>query len=368
MAGESPSDVVVSTEGTEVVNNGSGSVTDGEGGTVVKPGEEATTPGGSTSGGGGVTPAPDLSKVTVAIADAFADALGDPSVSEITVSGVIGSTGSFGECKVDRPVSIKGAVDSKVYGSFVVTSDDVSFEGLAVSNKGDAESNGVHKNAINAACGDISVTGCVFYMSGSELANAISIWPTREEAEFEISDNKFNGYTNSDGTGFASSAIVISGGIAKESTTGISEASKNANMDVRDDQRIIFGNKFTNCRIDYDRVDWSGGSCVWFAHAILFGNNLSGLGDEGNGTYCVNASTERDNASVGRGVTLVVKEGVTLAVNSSLANVGTIKGSGADAKLVLKEGGSFQDLTAGAYVWSGTEWAKLSGEASPSTE
>ena len=52
VAGESSSGVVVSTEGTKVENKGSGAVTDGEGGTVAKPGEEATTPGGSTSGGG----------------------------------------------------------------------------------------------------------------------------------------------------------------------------------------------------------------------------------------------------------------------------------------------------------------------------
>lgn len=85
VAGESSSDVVVSTEGTGVVNNGSGSVTDGEGGTVAKPGAEATTPGGSTSGGGstgGGTGGPNVVVLSGTAASQSGDGTGFETIGE----------------------------------------------------------------------------------------------------------------------------------------------------------------------------------------------------------------------------------------------------------------------------------------------
>lgn len=122
-AEEGSSDVTVSTEGTDVENNGEGDVAI-EGGTIPA-GESGTTPGGTTQGGGStggtVTPPPAVHTHTYVDGVCAADGAYDPAWAQVDTLDewnaaveagksivIVNNFETASQLRIDRPVTING--------------------------------------------------------------------------------------------------------------------------------------------------------------------------------------------------------------------------------------------------------------------
>lgn len=256
------------------------------------------------------------------------DLLGVADITEITISGTIGSTDKYEVYAVDRAVTIKGGT---VYGSFVVKADGVTFDGVTINNKGDG-AGGAHRNGINAYASRLSIKNCTFN-SGTEFANGLMILPRTAETVYSITDNTFNGYANGDGS-WSTSAILISSGYSMEqkpffdAETGAVSAA--TNLDNTADLNIIQGNFFNNCQNDYTRNDYTDGTVIYCTSNSATDNFRLSSGAAGSKFYVTGNVTRHTDTTVPEGAELIVAEGKTLTIpeNVTLTVEGTLTVNG----------------------------------------
>ena len=318
----------------------------------------------NTGGGTIVTPPADNS-IKVDTPEELKEALKNAKAGDvIKITGNIGSTSSYGVYNVKvNNVTITSGSNNTVYGSFVVTGEKCVINNITITNQGDiAGQNTVVRNGINAACSKLTVTNCTFNnKSQGGITNGLSIWPTNTSVNYKIAGNTFNGFKASD-SGYDSTAITISGGITKESITGIKEASKLADMTDEQDRAIIDGNEFFDCKGDYCREDWTNGNKV-YCKSISNGDNLAlEYAADGAKYYVTNNIERTSNATVKSGTTLEIASGKTmslaegkeLTVNGKVT--GTITGKGETSKLIISENGKYGNFGKGTYLWTNNEW------------
>ena len=319
----------------------------------------------STGGGTIVTPPADNS-IKVDTPEELKEALKNAKAGDvIKITGNIGSTSSYEEYKITKEkVTITADKSVTVHGSFIVTGEECAIKNITIMNKGDKKGeNTAVRNAINAACSKLTVTGCNFKINNPEggISNAISIWPTKSDVKYDIKGNKFEGFKNND-SGYTSAAIIISGGVAKPQITGIETPSVMANMTSAEDEAIINGNTFVDCKGDYCREDWTTGNKV-YSKSISNGDNLYLEGAADSAKYYVTNDIERkSNATVKSGTTLAISsgktmtlsDGVELTVNGEIT--GKLTGKGATSKLIIGENGKYGNLEKGTYLWTNNEW------------
>lgn len=253
----------------------------------------------------------------------------------VKVVADVGSSDHYTTYKVENAITIQGNGTAAIYGNFTVIADGAVFEQLVIKNKGDAAGENTEaRNAINAACKTLTITNCTFNLTNGSggISNGLSIWPTDTNVDYTITDNHFEGYQTTD-SGYVSGAIIISGGINKAFTG--KGASVPAAMTDEQDLAIITGNRFTNCKGDYCREDWTNGNEV-FCKAVSSGDNLYLEGAAATARYYITGDMNRSSdATVKAGTTLTVTEGKTLTIASG-------------STLTVEEGAAIEGTIVGA--------------------
>ena len=256
------------------------------------------------------------------------DLLGVADITEITISGTIGSTEKYEVYAVDRALTTKGGT---VCGPPDVNADGVTFDGVTINNKGDG-AGGAHRNGINAYASRLSIKNCTFN-SGTEFANGLMILPRTAETVYSITNNTFNGYANGDGS-WSTSAILISSGYSMEqkpffdAETGAVSAA--TNLDNTADLNIIQGNFFNNCQNDYTRNDYTDGTVIYCTSNSATDNFRLSSGAAGSKFYVTGNVTRHTDTTVPEGAELIVAEGKTLTIpeNVTLTVEGTLTVNG----------------------------------------
>lgn len=365
----------VTTSGTKVeVSEGtSGTQVDGkpvEGGASV---ESKPSTGGSTGGTGGSGNS-HIHKYVDGICEF--DGSVDPSFAQantaeelqaaldegknVVVTGVIGSAEENTQYNVTSSVMIRGAEDSKVYGSFVVEADGVSFVKMHVENPGKDTYGEVFKNAINAHAARLELRDCTF-VAGQEFANGVVIFPSAEEVAYTITGNTFEGYNKGDGSWSTTGLMITSQyDLSAKEFFESSEASSDTNMDSTDDLAIIHGNTFNNCSVGYARNAWASSEEVYAAlnykafsraaeGAVFYFNDenidlTSGAGNTKAITIAMLDGTVEIDAhasALPEKVTISLMGGSLTAMGTATDNqeeLLTLAGYGEGARLLLSEG------------------------------
>ena len=308
----------------------------------------------------------DLSGVTrkAAVGDSaeLTQALSDPKVSVIQISGTIGSAADYGLYTVERPVTIQGGT---VYGSFVLkeSASGSAFDAVTIFNQGD-NGGGEHRNAINAYVSELTVRNSVLNAGGSAFANGLMILPSASTVRFTIEGNRFVGYQNGV-DGWSTTGILITSNYPMESKAFFeAEASHSAMLETLDDYTIITGNTFENCKNDYTRNQMGDRTTIQCTANSATDNFRLSSGEEGSRFYVTGSVTRNSDTEILDGATLTVvsdavltvKAGVSLTVSGTLE--GEVRGADDTAKLVIAEGGRYQELESGTYTWNGSGWMK----------
>ena len=181
-------------------------------------------------------------------------------------------TGANGVYTINKNITIRAAEGDTVTidGVFAIYStnstsvsavDGVKLQGLNINVTGDNDQT-LQRNGITFVGKSIEVTGCTFTYKGTELANAISIFPSGSgTANINITGNDFVNFnsTYSGQTAWGGAAIVVAekyqvvdgrfGKVTFTSTTlGLSAEQENA---------LVTGNDYSNCSTVYDRTDYT---------------------------------------------------------------------------------------------------------------
>lgn len=220
----------------------------------------------------------DLAKqTTVESAEALTAALADAADTDIiNIKGNIGTkdnTNSYDAYTVDKAVTIKSAKDEsgaytgKVFGSFIVTAEGVTFDTVSIENYY-FNANNPCKNGINAYADSLTVKNSSF--TGTAVTdyepNGIVIFPKTAAGTYEITGNTFTGYNGktTNANMYVSSAIMIAEGYDMSNKTFFfatgsvpsAGATKSATLTTKPDADVLAGeNTFTTCALGYLRQD-----------------------------------------------------------------------------------------------------------------
>lgn len=337
-------DSSVSLGGTPIAPEGSGSQT------PPASGGNGGSGGAGGSGGGSGT----VTGQSVSSPQELTQALADPSIQTIRITGTLGGEGDYTLYTIDRPVTITGGT---VYGTFLITADGVTLRGITFYNQGDmAGHNTLSRNAVNAHCAAITIENCQFYMTSQAtgIVNGVLILPSHEQVSYTIQGNAFHGYHNSD-AGFSSSALLISGGVTK---AGLNPDSPSvlAQLTPEEDLAIITGNTYENCQNDYTRDDWSAGNQISCAsHSSSDNFRLSYAAPQAR-FYVTGDVTRLSSTTIRDGSQLIVLPGATLTLNPgvTLTNQGELTVDG-----VLTGAGTLTDGDLGVGQVSGSGLIRL---------
>ena len=110
-------------------------------------------------------------------------------------------------------VTVKGEEGNKVEGSFFTSAENVTFEGLNITNTYQVGNTSATKNGLNIYADKVTVTNCTFEAADAAAnyePNGIVIFPKSKTAEFTITGNTFKGYdVVTDGDVYCSAGIFI---------------------------------------------------------------------------------------------------------------------------------------------------------------
>ncbi len=295
----------------------------------------------------------DSSKVTVSNVNDLIAALKLKKVKEITVSAnfVNGGTenGGYQQYDVIYPVTIKGETGAAVQGSFVVksTADGTEFNNLTIKALGWADGTNAMRNCISANVKTLTVTGCTLETGkpGGELANGLMILPSDATVTYTITGNTFKGFKNTTVTGegtpdkitWASTGLMITGGLTKDYLgMDAKTLSADINITAAQDEAFITGNTFTDCKTDYVRDTYTGGSQKIIARCnSTVGTSLNFGKAAETATYYIKGAISRESDTtlksgttlkfMGNG-SLAIKDGSRLYVENGATINGTVSG------------------------------------------
>ncbi|MCF6459520.1 hypothetical protein [Clostridium sp. Cult3] len=217
----------------------------------------------------------DVSK-KVSSVEALKLELTNDKVTKIIIEGTIGSDDrkdGYTIYNVGRAVTIKGGVNAKVYGTFIVKVDDVTIDNLTIQNKGDLDGEssknrgGIYVFAENVTLTNNTITNGLGEAAG--LSNAIQIMSSKKDnplSNYVITGNNIIGHEN-EVTNWSSSGIVIAQNYTPGSIGNYVQAITATETDY---QNLLDNNKFENNKIDLTHQDWSksGDNVVLYSYPV----------------------------------------------------------------------------------------------------
>lgn len=293
--------------------------------------------------------------VTVKTDAQLTDALANDKIDSIVVEGTLGSTETYTTYKINRPLTIKAHADgATVYGTFTITADDVTMEGLTVYNKGDnAGENSEERNAVNFAGKSITLKNNSFNMTSraTGISNGVSIFPTDDSVNYVIEGNSFTGYKGED-SGYISTGLVIAGNLdyksffEKEGTTALPL------ITVEAFQAYEAGNTFSECKYNISYTDWKNGGVRLYPSPILKATVSAAPFDNVDHDKNINGGKYKATMNSDNEITVTVTEALE-SFESSNAGQGSGKWIGIFidtkqnlSKVSYKTDGDFTALTA----------------------
>ena len=189
------------------------------------------------------------------------------NVTTIQISGTLGSATDYVVLTVDKAVTITsaGTTAATVYGTFNVTDDGVTIDGLNINTTyNTADKN--ERNGINVLADKVTITDNTFTMASdsTNLSNGIYIWPKSSTQEYTITGNTFNNYRSS--ASWSSNAISVAEGIDLSGygdrfpgETGTTFALDMTYEQVFD---MVAANEFDNCSVIFSKDDYSSADVV----------------------------------------------------------------------------------------------------------
>lgn len=200
----------------------------------------------------------------------FEDGYSDNYATGATMllGGTVGSDSEYGILILDRAVTIKGvntgSAQATVYGSFVVTAENVAFDNLAIHNKYTVVNESASKNAINAYTDSLTVTNCTFtaetpVVSGGE-PNGLMIFPKSAAGSYTVTGNTFTGYqaATTDGL-YHSAGYFVAEGYPMEKKPFFNATGSSFELDNAKDAETAAANTYKDCAYGYVRMsgfDW----------------------------------------------------------------------------------------------------------------
>lgn len=199
--------------------------------------------------------------------DAIENSIGG---EELILDGTIGDVNNYTIYYIDKPITIKSTTDAKVYGSFIINTDNVTIEGLTIENKYVDGNESASKNAINVYADYVNITNNTITTSASAEnyePNGIVIFPKSDLSipyqgqGLNLINNKLIGYNKSTTDNmYASAGILVAEDypmIKKPFFRITDEKVKSMKLDGDYYQNV---NEFKNCAYGYVRIsgfDWS---------------------------------------------------------------------------------------------------------------
>lgn len=185
-------------------------------------------------------------------------ALSLPFIETIKIKGTIGSANDYNVYTVNRAVTILGQSASKVFGTFIIKSNGVEINGLAIENKGDSTGSTANRGAIYVYAENVILKNNIITtgLTGEGLANGIQIMSTKANTHIEnykIKGNTITGLSSKTGT-WSSSGIVFSQGFDSPTVGGEGQTII-GNQGYY--EAILTENTFNNNKIDLTHQDWS---------------------------------------------------------------------------------------------------------------
>ena len=202
---------------------------------------------------------------TVSDKESLVAALENPVVTDIFVDGTIGSEDGYTIYNIDRPVTIQGlktraSEGAKVYGTFMVKSDDVTIDNLAIQNRGDLEgAYSINRGGIYVYAEKITITNNTFTNGLGDkngLSNAIQLMSPKKDnplSNYVVKGNKIIGHDN-EVTNWSSSGIVIAQNYTPSSVSMFVEAILATQADY---EKLLDENEFESNKIDLTHQDWT---------------------------------------------------------------------------------------------------------------
>lgn len=185
-------------------------------------------------------------------------ALKNEELTEITIDGQIGSTSDYTVYTLERDdVIIEGSKGAKVFGTFIIKGDNVTIDGLAIENKGDATGSTSHRTAIYVYADSVTITGNTITNSlgaSGGIANGIQLMrksaTLNELNDYVIENNKITGFGSTEGK-WGSAGIVITQGFNSGTVGGY------ANPITVGYDAILNSNTIEDNEINLTHQDWS---------------------------------------------------------------------------------------------------------------
>lgn len=176
----------------------------------------------------------------------------------IEISGTLGSTTEYTNYTVNKSITIKGAENNKIYGSFTAIINGVTFDGLNIYNQGGIHP---HKNAIDLVGTSITIKNCNFTLGNESLesglvANGVVIWPnSKDQSNLNITGNTFNGYNKRQD--YSSTGILITEKTLIDSAI-CPTPTTSTKLNITTEQLIAMSNAntFNDCNNNINVCDW----------------------------------------------------------------------------------------------------------------
>ncbi|ARD48849.1 hypothetical protein SporoP33_11845 [Sporosarcina sp. P33] len=279
------------------------------------------------------------------------DAIADTKITEIVVDGTIGSTNDFGEFNIERALTIKGATNNSVYGTFNVKSTGVTLEGLNLFVRGGSTEPASLKTGINILTNQATVKNNVLELinpNNVDVGNGLAIWSTTPgDTQFNISGNTFKSFEGNS-PGWSSTAILIVEGLdmARFGMAGTTSAEITVN-----DKLIATGNSYVGGTYAYMHHNYAGNNAgVSYGYARTSGNLGAIIRDASEGATVLLAN------DIERGTDITVTKNVKLTGGYKVTLTG-------EAKITVETGKQFtidaettvEGTITGEGTWTGKE-------------
>lgn len=164
---------------------------------------------------------------------------------------------------IEHAVTIEGAPESKVQGTFMVKSNNVTIKNLSIKNKGDIDGDQKpspqHRGNIvvyaeNVKIYNNNITNNLG--SGSGLANAIQIFSNVEGnslSSYDISNNTIEGFNNE---ARKSNSVAIIAAEGYKSTIIGGHLAQKIEAEKADYEKMLMENTFLDNTSDIEHIDW----------------------------------------------------------------------------------------------------------------
>lgn len=328
----------ITTDGTKVVNNGTGNVTTGNDkvigsgstGTSKSDSTGTTTPGGSTGGGDEGTPILPVSGVGVAnLVDK------DGAVTNIATNYSVNATQTAGQNYVNVAITasnVKYHTNANSMDGYWVGFSVVAPEGAAKFKVGFADT---QKGAEDALATDANGADLMLNIDGTatdggEGKKGIAVYSSAT-ADSPKTWVKLQ-WVNTEGANVGDATLY------KMDLSNVTVAPIGSFEDLK--SVLTKGEKNYNI----SNVTLAGGVALSEAISVLPGKTLT----VAKGSTLTGNETNK----------LTVDPDATVVVNGTVT--GTIEGTSQTSKLVIGEGGSYNSLRVGTYIWNG-KWVNVEG-------